>query len=197
MGYNEIPFRLLWLCGLRQFRSQTPGKLPWKTTKTDVDLNNPAYQSGSSVMRKFTEQWRSEANQRKKIKEPPQAPPPKEPKATPSSRRPGKTKTANPKPAKPIRKPSHNQFREVLPSDINEIHCFDKHLALVEEARTFDMWTHSYSGLALIRMLFETSAVKFLERHQRYDELHQWVIARRRKDGAKIPGDKEGDRVRR
>jgi len=181
--------------GYVNFVSQSPGKLPWKTTKTDVDLNNPAYQAALPSMRKFTQQWRSEANQRKKIKEPIEPPPPKKPKTSPSSRRPGKTKTTKPKADKPVRKQSHNQFREVLPPDINEVHCFDKHLALVEEARTLDMWDHPYSGLALIRMLFETSAVKFMDRHQRYAELHQWVIARRRNDGAKIPPDKEGEQV--
>jgi hypothetical protein len=44
-------------------------------------------------------------------------------------------------------------------------------------------------------MLFETSAVKFMDRNGRYEELHKWVIARRRMDGAKIATGDEGRQV--
>lgn len=180
--------------GYVNFVCRDPRKLPWKTTKTDVDLNNPAYQVALKSMRVFTEEWRSEANQRKKPKGQPKSPPPK-PKASPTKGRSTKKKTGKSPPEKPVTKPDHNQFRTVLPSDINEVHCFDKHLALVREAKGLDMWDFPYSGLALIRMLFETSAVKFMDRKGRYEELHKWVIARRRKDGAKIAVGDEGKQV--
>jgi hypothetical protein len=180
--------------GYVNFVCRDPRKLPWKTTKTDVDLNNPAYQVALKSMRAFTEEWRSEANQRKKPKGQPKSPPPRS-KASPTTGRLAKKKTAKPSPQKPVTKPDHNQFRTVLPLDINEVHCFDKHLALVREAKGLDMWDFPYSGLAAIRMLFETSAVKFMDRKSRYEELHKWVIARRRKDGAKIAVGDEGKQV--
>lgn len=179
--------------GYVNFVSQNPRKLPWTTTKTDVDLNSPAYQAALLHMRKITQQWRSEASQRKKTKRAPQSPPPK--KATPSSRRPARTKSGSPKPERPVTKPSHNQYRTVLPRDINEKHCFDKHHAVVEEAKRLDIWDFPYAGLALIRSLFEISSVKFLVRHNRYEDFQKWFIARRRNDGATIPASREDDQM--
>jgi hypothetical protein len=182
--------------GYVNFVSQVPRKLPWNTTKTDIDLNNSAYQIALRSMKAFTEEWRSEANRRKKSKgAPPKSPPPKPKKGSTAGAKPSKKKTSKAPKTKPVTKPDHNQFRTVLPADINEIHCFDKHLALVREAKGLDMWDLSYSGLALVRMVFETSAVKFMSRHSRYEELHKWTIERRRKAGANIPVNEEGKQV--
>jgi hypothetical protein len=182
--------------GYVNFVCRDPRKLPWKTTKTDIDLNNSAYQLALKSMRTFTEEWRSEANQRKKAKGQPASPPPKpKPKDSRSGGRSSETKTTKSKVTKPVPKQDHNQFRTVLPPDMNEVHCFDKHLALVREAKLLDMWDLPYSGLALIRMLFETSAVKFMDRKSRYEELHKWVVARRRREGSTIAADDEGKQV--
>jgi Histidine kinase-, DNA gyrase B-, and HSP90-like ATPase len=162
------------------FVSQRPELLPWKTTKTDIDLNNPSYQETIGEMRKFTKKWRSEASRRKPprrgAKEPFRPLPPKKSKPV----RPEHPKAKVPA-AKIVTKEDHNQFREVLPQDIQELHCDDKHLALVHEAKRIDMVDNSYAGLALIRMLFETSTIKYCERHGRLEELRNFVIEGRRK----------------
>jgi hypothetical protein len=165
------------------FVSPRPELLPWKTTKTDIDLNNLSYQEAIGQMRKFTEKWRSEAHRRK---------PRRGKKATFRALPPKQSKTisAGPRAAKPralvapkiVTKEDHNQYREVLPKDIQERHCDDKHLALVHEAKRIDMVENSYAGLALIRMLFETSTVKYCERHGRLEELRNFILERRRKD---------------
>lgn len=145
-----------------------PEKLPWTTTKTDVDLNNEAYGSALKVMRDYAEKWRATADKRKKAKKPPRQLPPKKPAKALNSRKPP-SKTS--KPAKPVVKVDHNEFRTVLPTDINEVHCNDKHLALVHEAKQLDLHDFTYAGLAVIRMLFETSAISFLDRHGKYADL--------------------------
>jgi Histidine kinase-, DNA gyrase B-, and HSP90-like ATPase len=165
--------------GYVNFVCQDPLKLPWKTTKTDVDLNNPAYQMALTDMRHFAAEWRSEASKRKKAKEPPTSPPPKESKKA-GKETSGQTKKG-PTPAKPITKPDHNKFRTVLPDDINEALCFDKHLALVRQAKDLDIVTFSYPGLALLRMLFEASTVKYMERKTKLGDLRTFAIDRRKK----------------
>src|SRR5262249_28333925 len=55
--------------GIVEFFSADPSKLPWSTTKTDVDLNNPSYQAALKDMRHFVEKWRQLADRRKKAKE--------------------------------------------------------------------------------------------------------------------------------
>jgi hypothetical protein len=180
--------------GYVNFVCQDPSQLPWKTTKTDIDLNNPSYQTALATMRRFTMQWRSEANQRKKPqKEQPTAPPPKpkEKENSASRREPAKSRAAKAKVEKPVTKPDHNQFRTVLPNDINEVHCFDKHLALVREAKRIDAVENAYTALALIRMLFECSAVKFMERHGKYDEMKKLAMDNRRKKGVVMSADDE------
>ena len=49
------------------FVGSDPAKLPWDTTKTDVDLNNSAYQAALVDMRRFVEKWRKLAEERKKV----------------------------------------------------------------------------------------------------------------------------------
>jgi hypothetical protein len=166
--------------GYVNFVSENPRKLPWNTTKTDVDLNNLAYQEALKDMRRFTKEWRSAANQRKRKGVPPPVPPKK---TKPQARKPAEKKTSTPVRPKIVVKEDHNQFREVLPGDINEIHCYDKQLALVRQAKALDMATFSYPGLALLRMLFEASTVQYMDRLERLDELRDFALARRKKNG--------------
>ena len=161
-----------------------PAKLPWDTTKTEVDLHNPAYQLALRDMRRFVEGWRKFAELRKKgaakgEKLHPLPPKPPAPKPTEAARKKPATKTQ--KPIQPIKKPDHNQFRTVLPADINELHCFDKLLALVHHGKAIDIVDLPYAGLALIRMLFETSVVTHMDRHKKFDELKQFAINNRKK----------------
>jgi hypothetical protein len=166
--------------GYVNFISQDPLKLPWKTTKTDVDLNNPAYQMALTDMRHFAAEWRSEASKRKRVKEPP-APVPSKPKEpTKATAKEKKKMSPSPRP-KSAAKLDHNQFRTVLPPDINMKLCFDKHLALVRQGRDLDMVDFSYPGLALLRMLFETSTVKFMDRKGKLGELRKFALDRRKK----------------
>jgi len=156
----------------------SPDKLPWNTTKTDIDLNNEAYGLALKDMRLYAEKWRATADRRKKTKTPPRQLPPKKA-AKPSVGKKPPTKTA-PTP-KPTTKVDHNEFRTVLPEDINERHCDDKLLALVHEAKKLDLDDLTYSGLALIRMIFETSAVTFLDRNKKYGELQAFGADRYQK----------------
>jgi len=154
------------------FVSQHPELLPWKTTKTDIDLNNPSYQETIGEMRKFTKKWRSEAHRRKPPrggkKETFRPLPPRKSRPIPEPR--DGTKVRTPVAPKIVTKEDHNEFRQALPRDIQELHCDDKHLALVHEAKRIDMVENPYAGLALVRMLFETSTVKYCERHGRLEE---------------------------
>jgi hypothetical protein len=128
-------------------------------------------------MRHFAEEWRSHANKRKKTKNAPKPVPPK--KSSASNKKPSKNKKS-PAP-KPTVKVDHNNYRTVLPPDINEVHCFDKHLALVRQSKGLDMVEFSYPGLALLRMLFETSTVKYMDRIGKLGELRKFAIDRRKK----------------
>ena len=166
--------------GYVNFVCEDPLKLPWKTTKTDIDLNNPAYQMALRDMRHFAEEWRSHTSERKKTKEAAKPVPPKKATSTAAGKKTPKGKKG-PAPSGPITKTDHNNFRTVLPSDINEVHCFDKHLALVRQSKGFlDMVEFSYPGLALLRMLFETSTVKYMHRKGKLGELRKFALDRRK-----------------
>jgi len=179
------------------FSSSDPEKLPWSTTKTDVDLNNPAYQATLKEMEKFVQIWRANSDDAKlkRRKEEPLTP-------TPSPQTPAQPEgpahgdpspgKASPKPAKPapkqiaegpVKKPvprvDHNTFETILPDDINQLHCNDKQLALVNEAKRLNLNTLSYSGLVLIRMLFEVSSVQYLIRRGSYNTLKEKLIENR------------------
>jgi len=174
-----------------------PSKLPWNTLKTDVDLNNPAYRMALKDMRLFTAKWKTIADKRKREPTPKSIPPkaptppdPPKPGASGAAARSGPTK-AGPV-VVPIRKPDHHQFRTVLPADVDERHCVDKHLKVVHEAKDLDLGEFGYAGLALIRMLFEFSVSHHLHRHGKYPELRQFAIDRRRSKGMKIaPADEK------
>lgn len=161
-----------------------PSKLPWDTTKTEVDLHNPSYQLALRDMRKFVENWRKFSEQRKRnaAKGEKLHPLPPKPTAPPKPSEPARKKpAAKVQTPKPVKKPDHNQFRTVLPADINELHCFDKLLALVHHGKMLDIVDLPYAGLALIRMLFETSVVTHMDRHNKFDELKQFAIDRRKR----------------
>ena len=169
-----------------------PAKLPWTTTKTDVDLNNSAYRVALADMRKFAEDWRKLSEKRKRSARkgeelkplPPKPQSAKKGVATQSGRKSRPAKGAQP--SKREKKVDHNQFRTVLPSDVDEIHCFDKHLALVREAKSLDIVEYPYSGLALVRMLFETSCVTWCERNGKSADLKQSAIDKRKASGVKL-----------
>lgn len=172
-----------------------PEKLPWNTMKTDVDLNNEAYALALKDMREFAERWRAMADKRKKAKTPPrQLPPKKRPTPpTPSPKQP--TPKPTPPAKTPITKPDHNQFRTVLPEDVNEQYCSDKILALVHEAKKLDLDDTTYSGLALIRMLFETATVTFLTRHSKIGELVEFAANRYEKAAKKKLSNEERKKI--
>jgi hypothetical protein len=161
--------------GFASFTCADPAKLPWNTTKTDVDLNNAAYQSALDDMRKFDAKWRQQAEKRKRKTAAPQPLPPK-----PTSTKRPKKKAPTAK--RVTTKVDHNQFRTILPRDVLEKKCFDKHLKLVHEAKDMDLADFTYAGLVLIRMLFETSVVTYLVREKKYDDLKKFAVARHTKE---------------
>lgn len=177
------------------FSSSDPEKLPWSTTKTDVDLNNPAYQATLKEMEKFVQIWRSNSDDAKlkRRKDEPLTPPPSPASPAQPAKPPHNEgnkpdpKSKNPKPDEaaqgPIKKTpprtDHNTLETILPQDINELHCNDKHLALVHEAQRLNLNNLSYSGLVLIRILFEVSSVQYLIRRGLYDALQKALITKR------------------
>lgn len=194
--------------GIVTFDADDPSKLPWDTTKFDVDMNNSAYLTALVDMRKFAEKWRSYANRAKDAQRkgetllpmpaaakmaPDEAPDaPQKPTASVGSKSStSSTATTKVKKQQPTRKKDHNQFGTVLPDDVDELHCFDKHLALVHEAKGLDLNALTYSGMALIRCLFEATVVTYLGRHEKLNELKQFAIDERKKDGQKIKSEKD------
>jgi hypothetical protein len=169
-----------------------PAKLPWNTTKTDVDLNNHAYRMALKDMRRFAEKWRTIADQRKRAPAPKPIPP-KPTIPSPIAARATQTKPLSTKRAavKPTVKPDHNEYRTILPADVNEQHCVDKHLKVIHEAKELDLGDAAYTGLALLRMLFEFSASIHLQRINRFNDLKAFAIARRRSKGVKITPEDE------
>ena len=161
-----------------------PARLPWTTTKEDVDLNNQAYQSALDDMRRFAENWRSNATDAKKKK---RQHVPLNPLPTPVKTRPAKKEIAadNQKPTikkKIVEKPDHHHVATVLPADIDEKHCNDKHLALVHEAKELILGDFVYSGLVLIRILFETTVVTYLIRHNAFEAFSEYIKQERAKE---------------
>jgi hypothetical protein len=85
-----------------------------------------------------------------------------------------------------ITKDDHHQFRTVLPPDVQETHCKDKHLAVVHDAKKLDLGDFPYIGMALIRIVFEISVSCYLHRHGKYNELRQHAIDTRKRAGQTI-----------
>jgi len=172
------------------FVATDPSKLPWLTTKTDVDLNNPAYKLALEDMRRFAERWRAFTDRYKKVrKDQPLAIPPapttkgSAPAAPPKV---GDRSLASPPVIKPvIGKEGHNSLRFVLPGNVSEHHCEDKFLEIVREAKTLDIGTHPYAALALIRMLFEFSVTTYMIRVGKGDELKNFAMAKRAEKSGK------------
>ena len=52
--------------GIASFRARDPGKLPWTTTKRDVDDSDPIYQRAVAKMKSLTRTWITYTQQRKK-----------------------------------------------------------------------------------------------------------------------------------
>jgi hypothetical protein len=189
-GWDTFHSEYYGFVGFASFMASDPAELPWNTTKVDVDLNNPAYQSALVNMRHFAEKWRSLSAKRKKsTKSPHPVPKPKQP----THSKPAKTKKSVV--ALPVSKLDHNQSSTVLPDDVDESLCFDKHLALVHEGKLLDLSTFSYSGLAVIRMLFECTVIKSLERSNKYADLVQFAIEKRKASGMKLSAQAEKELV--
>ncbi len=179
--------------GRVSFVCADPSKLPWHTTKTDVDLNNPAYRRALLDMRAFAEKWRSKSGKRKKEAAPSPIPP-KAPQGTHSkggSVPASKSSASATKVTAPVKKTDHHQFREVLPQDVQETHCTDKHLAIVHECKELDLAKFPYIGMALIRVIFEISVSTHLHRHGKFDELKRSALDKRKSDGYPVPAKDE------
>jgi hypothetical protein len=180
--------------GIASFEAADPSKLPWNTAKTDVDLNNAVYQLALEDMKKFATKWKAISANRKKssakgqlvgapppppaIKLPGHSPPISQP--LPNAAKPSPLRVT--KPAVTL-KPDHHQYRTLLPKDIDELHCTDKLLALVHEAKRMDIYADPYSTLALMRMLIETVIGEYCRRHGKAEALRVFAVSRRVADG--------------
>jgi hypothetical protein len=179
------------------FVASDPSKLPWNTTKTDVDLNNSAYKTALDDMRRFSEGWRTFTDRYKKARRDHAAIPPApaaQGTSAPASPRSGDRSVVPPAPsASPLSSPKvgHNDLRFVLPADISEHHCQDKFLEIVREAKTLDIGTHSYAALALLRMVFEFSVVTYMNRAGKGQELVDFAITRREQQSGKLIKDRK------
>ena len=193
--------------GYASFVGPDPAMLPWNTTKTDVDLNNHAYRLALKDMRHFAEKWRKLSDERKKPGGLPKPLPQKGPNtgsgpdgrtenrvgpaAVGENKRPKGNSPSKLDVATMIKKKDVNEFRTILPEDVSELHCMDKHLVVVHEAKLLDLAEHTYTGLALMRMLFEFSVVLFLHRHGKIAELKQAAVDQRRAKGMTIAAGEE------
>lgn len=185
------------------FNCKDPEKLPWSTTKTSIDLNNSAYQKTLGQMKSLTKEWRAFSefvkdfvkNEKKPLLPAPELPenpiiPQPLPEASsensPSPAENKKQGTQKTKTEKPTPKRiDHNQLESILPHDIKELHCSEKLLALVHEAQSINILSLSYSGLVLIRMLFEVSAIRFLQRKGEYTNAKSHAVESRNKSNKK------------
>ena len=184
--------------------------LPWNTSKTDVDRLSSVFQEAVGDMRLFTEKWRSYGRDAKAIRKrgekllPPADRQREETqtvngsgvkKVEPSKPSPSNTdKSKAPIKKKVVPKIDHNSLRAVLPSDVDQRHCKDKLLALVHEGQKIDMYDNTYSGLALIRMLFETSVIEFMIRTQKAAHMRAYCIEEKeRKSGKKMSAARAKD----
>ena len=158
--------------GRVHFVSTSPDLLPWNTSKTDVDRNNAAYQRALEDMQAFAQRWRQYTRLAKAAKRKGETLPVPEPRkasggaATRASSTARRKTTARP----------HNRW--VLPDDVDEGKCSGKLLELVGEAKTVDAFQNRYTGLALLRILFEVASIHFLKRHRLLEHCRSWCIAR-------------------
>ncbi|WP_348764339.1 ATP-binding protein, partial [uncultured Henriciella sp.] len=158
--------------GSVSFSAENGELLPWNSPKNDVVVSDDTYQQVLEDMRNFTRTWRRFiSSMKRQPKSSPIHPPPAKPKVP----KPQAPKAKQHPSQKPITKPIG--YRSVLPKDINEVHCTDKFLDLVHEAKAHDIYDSRYSGLALIRMIFEIGAACFLIRHGKFKEMRNFCIS--------------------
>lgn len=173
--------------GRVEFTCPDPSILPWATTKTDIDLNNPAYQTALADMRRFVEAWRTKAGLNKALKRQKKQLVARSPAATAPLKKAGLSKNAAKSStlakSKIEAKVDHNTSPFILPEDVNELYCDGKHLALVHEAKTLNLAKFTYSGVMLMRVLFETTVITFLTRHGKFKDFIDYVVEKRTKDG--------------
>ena len=185
--------------GVVSFDAQDPAKLPWDTAKFDVDMNHPAYQTALIDMRAFAAKWRTYAGSAKRMKK----------KGEPLLPLPDGSSTQKQKPSTGIKpankpqttklkesptiKPDRIQFNTILPEETDESYCAvgSKILHLVHEAKQLNLNSHTYSGMALIRCLFEVSVITHLERHGRLADLKKATLDKREKKGLQIKDEKK------
>jgi len=171
--------------------------LPWNTAKTDIDLNNKAYQFALDEMRKFTAKWRSFANKLKIAKrsgeefKPLPKPLNKKVRHDTISINQPVDNTNKKKINKNAPKEDHNEYTTVLPQDIAENKCKDKLLSLVHEAKEIDIMQFSYASMALTRILYETSVIDYLTRHGFFKKLKDYCIASREQKKCSPLNEKE------
>lgn len=160
-----------------------PSSLPWTTTKADVDLNNHAYQSALEDMQRFAQKWRSNANdaKQKKRRKEQLNPAPKPPSQKPAQKDSSSDKADVVIKKKVTKKIDHHQLITILPADVDERYCNDKHLALVHEAKELILGDFIYAGLVLIRILFEATVVTYLIRHNAFDDFTEHTRKERAK----------------
>jgi len=183
-------------CGEVQFISRDPSLLPWDTTKSDVDLHNEAYRQALDEMRKFAADWRKFQPERKRAgregKPLEGIPPATTTLPSRGPKLPPKKFSVTPSKAGPVKKPNYNDVREVLPQDIDEAWINDKLLVLVHEGKTLDLGSHSYAGLALLRMLLEQAVLQLFNRSNTLAALSQFYLERRKKEkGADLSDDEK------
>lgn len=176
--------------------------LPWSTTKVDVDLNNSSYRAALEDMRRFVAAWRTFSEKRKKEGVTREVPP-----TDPSSseqnnaqdkkgaRKPQQENSTSKDKAKPkaeraetepTKKGDYHELRTVIPNDIDEAKCYDKHLILVHEAKNLDLLQYTFTGIALLRILIETSGILFLHRNGRIADAQQFSVNKRKASGMTI-----------
>ncbi|MEZ7195982.1 ATP-binding protein [Pseudodesulfovibrio karagichevae] len=198
---NKFHTEFYGFVGIVRFVCPDASKLPWTTTKTDVDLNNKSYQKALVEMQEFASKWRKISRDVKKIRKDPNSPispitisteekSKNKTNVNNKNKSKGKKKNTGTKTNKsPTTRVAQNQFWEILPPDVDEILCSDKQRTLVHEAKSLNISDCTYSGLALIRILFETSVVHYFIRHKKIDQLKQFAIDEREANGTTLSSD--------
>lgn len=183
--------------GVVHFVCADAGKLPWNTLKTDIERSNADYSGALDDMQSFVKQWRQYSNFVKKTR-----------KSGGTLTRLGSKAAGTPTAASSVHSPSKKgETRErsaspeehvswlstLMPKDIQEIHCRDKFLGLLREAKHLEIQVAPYASMALLRMLFEVAALRFLERRGNRGAAIDWCIAQAEKSMDK-PFSKEARR---
>lgn len=182
--------------GYVHFTSIDPLLLPWNTAKTDIDEQNAAYVDALKEMGEMTKTWRKNSYDAKRVRNAGGVL-----EATLDNVSTGvgeraqgeNTETLGSKGNKPagdgakIRdkikiKKDHNSNPFLFPEDIDEKNCSDKLLALIHEAKKIDMRDMPYASLMLLRVVFESAAINYLRRHDKYELLKEFCFHEREKN---------------